>query len=639
MKRILLLMIVSVSFASLSFAQIYTQDFEGMFPDGWTAEGEWNWGNEADNSSQFFAFSNSDGMFMAVNDDALGSGVSGSGSLYSDMIDLTAEEEGNYLLSFDYFFLNGDYQGGDETAKVLISYDGGATWEEIFDAEATINDEQTAIIWAGANLILEEAGGKMVQLQFVYEDGDQWNYGVGFDNVSISSIKDFDAKVNGISAARYTAIDNASDGAMLSLSNIGVQTIESVMLDVTINGEESTTEITGLSIDQFETSMVSLDDLGITEPSIYEMDITVVSINGEVDENMGDNSASTSFFGVADSPKRNTVAEEATGTWCTWCPRGAVFMEFMKEAYPDDFVGIAVHNNDPMAVSEYDAGLTSLPGFLGFPSVPMDRVSVIDPSDLEAFHAQNVSRTSPASVDFEYEYDETSRLVTVNATVTAHTSLRTDIHKLALVITEDHVTGTGSGYDQVNAYAGGGQGPMGGYENLPNPVPASMMVYEDVARAIVGGFSGRDSSVEDVEFGGQSTYTFQYIVPDEVDDMNVSLSVLAIDSETLEALNAKKKKMEFVSSVTDVPTEINEIAIFPNPATSEAFLNIDLNESSDVRIALVNSMGQIVAQNTHYSVNGNQMFPIVRNDLPTGTYMVQVAINDKVVSKRVTFVD
>ncbi len=638
MKRILLLMVVSLSFASLSFAQIYTQDFEGMFPDGWTAEGEWNWGNEAANSSQFFTFTESDGTFMAVNDDALGQGVDGSGSLYSDMIDLTAEEPGNYLLSLDYFFLNGDYQDADETLKILISDDGGSTWTEIFNAESTLNDAETAILWNRANLVLEEAGGNMLQLQFEYRDGGQWNYGAGIDNVSISGIRNYDATVNGITVARYTDIDDASSGATLSVSNIGTATIETMMLDVTINGEASTTEVTGLSVAQFETVQVSLEDIGITDPIQYVMDISVSSINGEADENMSDNATSTLFFGVADSPKRNTVAEEATGTWCVWCPRGAVFMEFMKENYPDDFVGIAVHNNDPMAVTEYDAGLTSVPGFLGFPSVPMDRVAVIDPSELEAFHLANTSRTSPASVDFEYEYDETSRLVTVNATVTAHTSLR-DVHRLALVVTEDEVSSTDAGYAQANAYAGGGQGAMGGYENLPDPVPASQMIYEDVARAIVGGFTGREGSVSDTEFGGTSTYTFQYIMPANVDDKHVSLSVLAIDSETQETLNAVKKKMEFVSSVTDVPTEINEISIYPNPATSEAFLNLDLNESSDVRIALVNTMGQIVAQNTHYSVNGNQMFPIVRNDLPSGTYMVQVAINDKVVSKRVTFVD
>lgn len=67
------------------------------------------------------------------------------------------------------------------------------------------------------------------------------------------------------------------------------------------------------------------------------------------------------------------LAEEATGTWCTWCPRGAVFMAKMKEDYPDDFIGIAVHNQDPMTLTSYNTGLTNLPGFSGFPSVVVRR--------------------------------------------------------------------------------------------------------------------------------------------------------------------------------------------------------------------------------------------------------------------------
>ena len=37
---------------------------------------------------------------------------------------------------------------------------------------------------------------------------------------------------------------------------------------------------------------------------------------------------------------------------------------------------------------------------------------------------------------------------------------------------------------------------MGGYENLPNPVPASMMVYSHVARGIAPSYSGTSDGYE-----------------------------------------------------------------------------------------------------------------------------------------------
>ena len=40
---------------------------------------------------------------------------------------------------------------------------------------------------------------------------------------------------------------------------------------------------------------------------------------------------------------RVTVVEEGTGTWCGWCVRGIVALEYMRENYPDKFIGIGVH--------------------------------------------------------------------------------------------------------------------------------------------------------------------------------------------------------------------------------------------------------------------------------------------------------
>ena len=59
---------------------------------------------------------------------------------------------------------------------------------------------------------------------------------------------------------------------------------------------------------------------------------------------------------------------------------------------------------------------------------------------------------------------------------------------MAVVIVEDSVRGTASGYAQANYYSGGGNGPMGGYENLPSTIPASQMTYNHVARVLAGGF-------------------------------------------------------------------------------------------------------------------------------------------------------
>ncbi|MEZ4931379.1 MAG: hypothetical protein R2788_04510 [Saprospiraceae bacterium] len=49
-------------------------------------------------------------------------------------------------------------------------------------------------------------------------------------------------------------------------------------------------------------------------------------------------------------------------------------------------------------------------------------------------------------------------------------------YKLNAVLIEDGLTGTGSDWDQINAYSGGGNGPMDFYTVQPGAVPAEIMV-------------------------------------------------------------------------------------------------------------------------------------------------------------------
>lgn len=52
-------------------------------------------------------------------------------------------------------------------------------------------------------------------------------------------------------------------------------------------------------------------------------------------------------------PDKKVWVEEATGTWCGWCPRGEVYMNYLYAKYPEHFVGIAVHQKDPMECKDW----------------------------------------------------------------------------------------------------------------------------------------------------------------------------------------------------------------------------------------------------------------------------------------------
>ena len=66
---------------------------------------------------------------------------------------------------------------------------------------------------------------------------------------------------------------------------------------------------------------------------------------------------------AAESYPRRMVMEEATATWCGWCPRGIVAIDGLKRDFPDNFLAIAIHGNgDKMAyVGEYGLNVYSYP--------------------------------------------------------------------------------------------------------------------------------------------------------------------------------------------------------------------------------------------------------------------------------------
>ena len=67
--------------------------------------------------------------------------------------------------------------------------------------------------------------------------------------------------------------------------------------------------------------------------------------------------------------KKKILIEEATGTWCLWCPRGEVYAKEIAKTYPDDVILVSVHGNDPMEHEPYKVSAD----FSFYPAAYIDR--------------------------------------------------------------------------------------------------------------------------------------------------------------------------------------------------------------------------------------------------------------------------
>jgi len=293
--------------------------------------------------------------------------------------------------------------------------------------------------------------------------------------------------------------------------------------------------------------------------TVVPFSVKITKVNGN--PNISEDNEAVGEFHCFDSKlgyKHRFVVEEGTGTWCGWCPRGFVMMEYLKEKYPEDFIRVALHGGDEMAVSSTNSALGQFPTF---PGANVDRTydtklgySGVDVTgDLTKYYEANKDIPACADVDLEVDVESGAKKINISTTVKfAADAANNDRYRLAYYVIENNV----GPYKQNNAYSGGSSGKMGGWENKESSVE---VLYDDVARNLVGTITGLAGSLPaELKAGESYSYTGSADISNvENDDFNVVAMV--VDSKTYRIINAKMvsaKKSSGVETVTGDATDI-----------------------------------------------------------------------------------
>lgn len=622
-----LLFLSSLFLVGNTFSQVVlSEDFESGLPGTWTqttlaSDGGWLGGTASSLSSSNFPISTTNtSKIVGTNDDGCNCNKSAD-RLVSPSMNLTSVA--NYRLSVDVFFAKGTYQSKTETGTIEISTDGGTNWTVLRDLTANSS-------WRNEMIDLASyAGNNDVKISFNYNDDGGWLFGYAIDNFVVDVPQADNAMLTSTNINRYGLI-STNQTLSLTVLNYGSNAITS--LEVSWNDGVDHTQTITTNIAPGATATVNHPDV-VTDAvaNTHDIAVTITQVNGNTDPDMSNNNGNTVITFVSQIPTKNVVIEEGTGTWCQWCPRGAVAMDYMYTNYPNQFIGIAVHNNDPMEVSAYDAGAN----FSGFPSANVDRVVLdgnVGQSAFENYYNARKDLVTPASVDATVTASGAS--VTIDVTATFFSNFSSSNYRLGVIIVEDDVTGTSSGYNQANAYSGGGNGAMGGYESLPNPVPAAQMVYNHVGRALLGGYNGQTGSIPAAITDGQVVnYSFNYTVPTSSDISNMFAVPVIIDNDNGEIINASKVMLYNNVGVNNVKTI--EINVFPNPATDKLTVSFEA-EGGDYSIDVTDLQGRTVLTKTLSNLSGSQVVELNTSELKTGNYLVSIAQNGGSFTKMIT---
>ena len=454
---------------------------------------------------------------------------------------------------------------------------------------------------------------KMASVDFYTRAGDEYYIDDVCYNYIPATLPTNNGQISNIST--ITGLVSQTRYPSVEIRNFGIDPIYSCDVTFDYNGIQITENLTNISTGFGLLSLNSMQvDFSNSITLVAGTNIgiaTISNVNGApVDDDPSDDIMTNQITAITPAAGKLVIGEEATGTWCQWCPRGAVALNWMDHDYEGYWQGIAVHNGDPMADSIYDNGIAPYIG--GYPKGLVDRGSEIDPSAFKQDFLQRI--VIPPSGIITNGAELNGNTLKVSLTVDFQTAVSGN-YKLACVIVEDSVTyglaspGSITDWYQANAYSGGASGSLididgTDWANMPSNVPASSMIYRHVGRSIAPSFTGEPLSETSYSVGDEETICYEFTLDPSWDQSQIHIIGMLIDPNN-GIDNASTESITAAAVIgysdcggqTSIGTELNgpdRINIYPNPTTDNIYIS-NLTEATTLKMYDIN--GKLVLEN------------------------------------------
>jgi hypothetical protein len=377
---------------------------------------------------------------------------------------------------------------------------------------------------------------------------------------------------------------------------------------------------------------------------------------------------------VATNGKKYVLLEEATGAWCGWCPDGAQIIEQTIEPMPNTIIA-SFHNShhSPYAPDD-DMELTGDPFFStgymsGFPMGTVDRTSFGTgigqnrgawASDVTT----NLALTPKFDVNMDCTYDPATSKLTIKITGKA-LAAGTGQWNVNAYLVEDSISSAATGNYVQHSYLYSTSSSW--FYNLcamPCPtyactscayLPAANYAHMNVVEKIFGAGIYGDKLFTNPAVGDTASKTYSYTVPAKFIGSNGGtgwtinykhLKVIGLiekygttttDRAIENSIQSNVKSMwTSVLGVSSVTTELQDVSIFPNPASNNINVTYTVGIPSESKISIKNIVGQVVLEKT-YPARGNQFDEnIPLNNFSNGVYFMNIESNGATTTKEFT---
>jgi hypothetical protein len=650
-KLLLLCAVASILLANSLNAQVFvSEDFNSIsnpaLPVGWTSSpgGQWITGEPnaiAPNAQNLLWHSLNDAAHTKVVGIDGSQPASDDAILSSPTISLPPTA-GNAVLNFDiayFYYVSNNTPPEIESLDLMVSTDGGFSWS----SEAMIGPVNASNgVWETRSLSMGTyAGQNNLKIGFRYKNQGAALVGVVFDNIKL--LNGTDGTVIAAFAGDHpdpstgTGYQLSGSNATLTgrVKNIGALAINNYYIKYKIgNGAVQSSALISTPLAPMSTADFPAG-LMVVIPADASYTIKAwVEATGDVDHSNDTSAAVT--VGVPYIPLKRPVFEEGTGTWCGWCPRGAVFMDHFAATHPNGVAAqIAVHNSDPMTVSDYDSYMASYAQ--GYPNLIIDRTIVKDPRTIDT--AFNEAQNNFGFADFTIGTPVINGN-TVLIPVTIKPVVAINDPRLALVVSESNVTGSGNNWSQNNYYSGGASGIMGGWEDEEPHV--ENVYFHFVARSITPSPGGSIGSLPSTLVAG-TTYTASLTATlnNGWKTNDLQYTALLINGNNTSIMNSAFTALPDLlpalgnTAVTEeVESTIEQVVLYPNPSSGKSFLSVRTKNAGKAVWTVLDITGKKVFDSSLEIQPGNNTIEIDTRDLTSGYYFVNFATgNENITAK------
>lgn len=544
----------------------------------------------------------------------------------------------DWLISPKFAVPETGYKFTFEVSSFAESYlDGFQVWISTTDdsiesfTDLIVDVPATPSQWQDVAVSLDDYVGKSIHVAI--RNNSQDKYLLGVNNITVLQL----AAVDGLLSQNNYRWQVANDNNVVKilLENRGTNSINSAKFDISVGENSETVVVEGLDIATYirEEVSMNLTNISLKDEGDALVKVTLVELNGVA----MDVSIEYYLTFLEKNVNRKIIAEEATGTWCGFCPRGEFFLQEMERKFGEDFIGVAVHGPstqyDPMSISEYANTL----GVDGYPTILLNREFDAPNFNLDSLAEVIRSKVVPVEIDVTSKYKAEDNKVYISGVLTSAVNARDVDISVIGIISENGVTGTTDKYNQANYFANNAQGPMNGYENLPNPVPAADMVYNEVARAVIGeNFAYHpDYLFTELDKSTPKMIEMVYEVEEGINKDSLHATILVIDRVSGDVLNANDGKVDVLASVGDIAFD-GLFELSPNPAVSNITITIGAEELQNAALDVMDINGKMIDRLQVGSISGESKVTYDVSHLESGMYIIKLIADNQVASQKLT---